>query len=113
MMTRTGNLEREAHSLEILPAALRMDLAPKLFAHPLRDFGAAPQAAIGRSLYKLPLYLLLVRRREQGWCAEVRLALIGEGFWSVLIVASSENPDPVGTVARYLGHLPDVLALRE
>ncbi len=41
------------------------------------------------------------------------LALIGEGFWSVLIITPSENPDPVGTVACHLGHLPDALALRE
>src|SRR5260221_1747095 len=52
VVTRTRNLEREAEPLEILPAALGMDLAPRLLAHPASDFGTAPQAAISRSLRK-------------------------------------------------------------
>src|SRR5215471_1523995 len=52
LMMRTGNLQGEATSLEIVPAALRMDLAPDLLAHPSGDFGAGPQAAESRSLFK-------------------------------------------------------------
>jgi hypothetical protein len=48
----TRHLEGEAEPLEILPAALRMDRTPELFAHPASDFGTGPQATIGRSLCK-------------------------------------------------------------
>ena len=52
VVTRTGDLEREADFLEILPATLGMDCVSNLSAHPLGDFRAAPQASISRSLRK-------------------------------------------------------------
>ena len=52
VMTWSGNLEGEAHSLEILPAALRMDCSSELLAHPTGNFRTSPQATIRRSLLK-------------------------------------------------------------
>jgi hypothetical protein len=47
---------------------------------------------------------------KQRWGTTIVLALISKGCWSLLIVASGENPDPVGTVACDPGNLPDTLA---
>jgi len=52
VMARTRYLEREAHSLEILPAALRRNRASKLLTHPESNFGTAPQASIWECLFK-------------------------------------------------------------
>jgi hypothetical protein len=52
----------------------------------------------------------LLVKREQARHASVVLALICEGCWPLLVVASRENPDPVGAVACDLGSLPDSLA---
>ncbi len=41
------------------------------------------------------------------------LALVGKGCWPLLVVTTHQNPDPVRTVARYLGYFPDVLAASE
>jgi hypothetical protein len=41
------------------------------------------------------------------------LAQVGKGHCPLLVVTTRQNPDPVRTVARYLGHLPDAPAASE
>jgi hypothetical protein len=113
VVTRTGHLKGEARSLERVPAALGMNRASELIAHPVGDFGASPQAAIGRGVLKQVVQMTLLFPREQARRTTVMLALIGKGFWSLLVVAPSQNPDPAGTIARHLSHFPDALALGE
>ncbi|GHO61211.1 hypothetical protein KSC_001030 [Ktedonobacter sp. SOSP1-52] len=42
---------------------------------------------------------ILLVNREQARSASIMVALIREGFWPPLVVAPSQNPNPVGTVA--------------
>ncbi|GAC1349818.1 MAG: hypothetical protein NVSMB27_26480 [Ktedonobacteraceae bacterium] len=110
VVTRAGDLEREAELFEEVPPALWMHLATELFTHPASNFGTSPHAAIRRRVLKQMVQPILLVNREQARRAPVVVTLIREGFWPTLVVAPSQKPNPVSTVAGDLGDFADAFA---
>lgn len=51
--------------------------------------------------------------REKRRSTAIVLALVSQRRWPFLVVTTHQNPDPVCTVARYLGYLSNALAASE
>ena len=61
-------------------------------------------------MFKQVLQVALLLPREKGQSASIVLALIGKGLWSILVVTTCQNPNPVGTIPGHLGDFAHALA---
>ena len=73
-------------TLEILPAALRMHLAPRVALDPAGDFGASPQPTICWRLLESLLELGLLLWREHKRAARIAVAAVAQAFLTLVIV---------------------------
>jgi hypothetical protein len=110
-MPRAGHLRAVAKLLQVIPAALRPDLAAETGGHPrwtaaLSILGAGPQATIGRRRGQGGVQRRLVLLIEERLGARVPVPPIAEPGRACGVVAARDLGDPAPPVAGDQRHFP-------
>src|SRR3954454_21494990 len=103
---RPGPLGAVAEFLEVVPAALRPDLAAEPGRHPRRHLRPRPQPAAGGRLGQRGPQRRLVLGPQQRPGARVPAPPVAQAVRPTLVVAARDLADPAPPVAGDLRHLP-------
>jgi len=98
-------------TLEILPASLRMHLAPRVALDPTGDFGAGPQPTICWRLLESLLELCLLLWREEAGAPRIAMAAVAQASGTLVIVAMGQGANPRQAVPGDFSDLFGRLAL--
>src|SRR5207249_351840 len=99
-MLGTRHARTIAHSLQVIPPALRGDLTAQGALHPLSHLGSTPQSSIlGRLLQRCCEFLLLLSR-QQGFAHVDVLAMISDACFPLRVPPLNDRANPPGRVTE-------------